>query len=368
MDPSKSSRMARSLPLPIVSRLIGIMKKGQQEDVHKHLQFGPQTVGALMRSRFVMLEPKMTAKQALERIQLTTRLRRVEETHLDTVMVAQEKRLVGVVNLKELVVAPRDLLVGELMNDNAMTLRPEMDQEEAVKLFTRYKLKSAPVVDDDKEVLGVVVYRDIFQVAQEETEEDFAKMAGLSSAGHGVNVGELSVINQAKLRLPWLVLTCLGGLLVSSVVHHFEDTISRIIALATFSPLIAGMGGNVGSQTATIVVRALATGEVRPGEEAKLVAKEIGVGALLGVIYGVVLGAIACYAYGARYGNTIGFVVAVAMFFSMTFASTMASLEPFVLRHLGQDPATATGPMITTTTDILSNLLYFSMAQYLMTR
>ncbi len=363
LDPSATSRMMRDLPQPLVRQLSSIMKKGGQECVQQYLQHPPESVGALMRGRYITLDERWTTKAAVERIQYSTRLRRIEETHLDTLMVVDaQNRLRGVVGLKSLVVAPNDMLVRELMDPAPRTLTPGLDQEEAVKLFTKYKLKSAPVVDENGALLGVVVYRDIFAIARAETEEDFAKMAGFARPR------TRSVLRSAGLRLPWLIITCLGGVLVSHVIKNFEHTLSQIIALASFSPLIAGMGGNVGSQTATIMVRGLATGEIAHDQETRAITHEVLIGLLLGVSYGIVVGALAGFAYHDRYGWYFGIVVGLAMTFSMTVASGMASIEPFVLRRFGVDPATATGPMITTTTDLLSNAFYFTLASWLLLR
>lgn len=362
IDPARAGQLLRRLPKNLVSKLSSIMRKSARECAQRFSEYPAGTVGSLVRSRFVTVEETWTAKQALERIQLGTRLRRIQETHLDPVLVTHpDGKLAGTLPLKALVVAPRDLVISDIMDEAPIVLDPEMDQEEAVNLFTRYKLKGAPVVTKAGELLGLVVVKDIFDVAQEEVEEDFAKMAGVQAG-----LGHLSSFEQAKRRLPWLIITCFGGLLVSYIVKCFETTLAQIIALATFSPLIAGMGGNVGSQTATIVVRALATGEVRVGGEKQLVMKEVGVGMILGVTYGVALGLTAFLFYGSRFGWKLSFVVAIATFFSMTLSSTMASLEPFILRHFGQDPATATGPLISTTTDIFTNLLYFSLATWLL--
>lgn len=362
LDPSKAGGVLRGLPKAVRSKLSGIMKKSGYESAKRVMDFAPETVGALMRSRFVPLRPQWTVHQALERIQLSTRLRRIEETHLDTLPITDDMgHLVGNVGLKELVVAPRHMSVHELMDENPRTLRPEADQEEAVNLFTRYRLKSAPVVSDAGEILGVVVYKDIFKIASAETEEDFAKMAGtrpglLSESAYSI----------AKVRLPWLVATCLGELAVSAIIKHYEFTLERVVALATFIPLIAAMGGNVGAQTATVVVRGLATGEVRKGEEAQVVFKEVAVGMMIGLVYGILIGLSAFVFYGNRYGPRFAFVVGFGMFVSMTAAATGGSIEPLIFRRLGIDPATATGPLITTFTDLLSTSVYFFLAARLL--
>lgn len=362
LDPSTAGRFVRQLPAPMVKHLAGIMKKGSQEMVQQYLQFSPQSVGALMRRRYLTLDPKWSCRHALERIQLSTRLRHVEETHLDSLMVTDpDGLLLGWVGLKSLVVAPRDMMVKDLMDRSPVTLTPEMDQEEAVNLFTKYKLKSAPVVDAHGKLLGVVVFRDIFKIASEEVEEDFAKMAGMSAGLH-----TRSSWTTAKARLPWLAATCVGGMLVSSVIKSYELTLAKIVALAAFSPLISGMGGNVGSQTATVMVRGLATGEVDPRRQGTVVLREVGSGLIIGAFYAAVVGAVALLVYGKRHGLEFAAVVAAAMFVSMTAAAAMGAVQPILMRRLGIDPATATAPFITTTTDLLSNLVYFWLATRLL--
>ncbi len=362
LDPSATSRMMRDLPQPLVRQFNAIMKKGGQECVQQYLQYPPESVGALMRGRYVTLDEKWTTKTAVERIQYSTRLRRIEETHLDTLMVVDgQNRLRGVVGLKSLVVAPNDMLVRELMDPGPRTLSPELDQEAAVMLFTKYKLKSAPVVDRNGLLLGVVVYRDIFAIARAETEEDFAKMAGTQTGLLSQPAWKI-----AKIRLPWLIATCAGEMLVSSIIKGHEDTLARIVALATFIPLIAAMGGNVGAQTATVMVRGLATGEVGRDDEAEAVVKEVAVGMMIGAFYGVLIGFAAHFFYGDRYGWPFSAVVGFTMFISMTTAAMAGSIEPLVFRRLGIDPATATGPLITTFTDLLSTLVYFTLAAKLL--
>ncbi len=361
LDPSETSRMVRELPQPMVRQLVGIMKKGGQESVQKYLQYPPKTVGALMRSRYLTLDPRWSARQALERVQLSTRLRRIEETYLDTLLVAEASgNLAGVVTLKSLVVAPRDMLVRELMDPSPISLSPEMDQEEAVNLFAKYKLKGAPVIARDRKLMGIVVYRDIVEVAREEVEEDFAKMAGMPVT-HSRSAFEI-----ARTRLPWLVATCFGGLAVSYVIKHYEPTLSKIVVLATFIPLIAGMGGNVGSQTATIMVRGLATREIDPRRAARPILKEVLSGAIIGLFYALVVGIVAHFFYGPAYGWRFAAVVAAAMMVSMSAAATLGAVQPLVFLKLGIDPATATAPFITTATDLLSNLVYFSLATWLL--
>lgn len=360
LDPSAVGRVARQLPQAMVRHLMAVMKRSGQESIQQYLQYPPQTVGALMRGRYLTVEPQWSSKQAVERVQLSTRLRHIEETHLDNLMVVDpEGRLLGIVRLKALVVAPSNMLVRDLMDPSPRTLRPEMDQEEAVRLFTKYKLKYAPVVAAEEKLLGIVVYGDIFEIASQETEEDFAKMAGM-----GRRMAAGGVFDQVKLRLPWLIVTCIGGVLVSCVIRGFEETLSKLIALAAFSPMIAGLGGNVGSQTATIMVRGLATGELTDADAGSAVRKEFAVGLSMAAFYGVAAGVAAYAIYGTRYSWRFSAVVGGAMSFSMSMSALLAALVPFAFRRFGVDPATAAAPLITTATDLMSNLVYFGLATY----
>ncbi len=360
LDPSEVGRVARRMPQNVVRHLMSIMRKSGRESVQQFLQFPPQTVGALMRSRFVTISPRLTTKQALERVRLSTRLRHIEQTHLDNLMVVDtEGRLSGVVGLKSLIVAPGDMPVRDLMDTKVQALSPELDQEEAVKLFSKYKFKSLPVVDGRRKLLGVVVFRDLVDVASEETEEDFAKMAGVRGG-----LATKSVLGITRVRLPWLVATCVGELIVAYIIKHHELTLSKLVALATFIPLIAAMGGSVGSQTATVMVRGLATGEVKPGQQFTTVAKEISAGILLGAFYGLLIGFSAWFLYGDRYGWKFAALVGTGMLVSMSAASSAGAIEPLVFKRLGIDPATATGPLITTFTDLLSTAVYFGLATW----
>lgn len=363
LDPRVVGQVARELPANLVRRLLDIANKGDRESIQRYSEYPEKTVGALMRGRYVTLEPQWTAQHALERVRLSTRLSRVEEDHLDTPLVVDaDQKLLGLVSLKALVAAPAGMRVGELMDAAPRVLSPQMHQEEAVQIFTRYKLKNAPVVDGAGKVLGLVVPADVLGAAKEETDEDFAKISG------GGQLLAKSPLAITRMRLPWLIATAAGELLVSLLVRHFEPTLAHVVALATFIPLISAMGGNVGSQTATVVVRGLATGEVAAAGAHRVVVKEITVGMMLGLVYGAFIGVAALAMYGTQYGLWLPIVVGAAMAVSMTAAATAGSLEPFLFKKLGIDPATATGPLITTFTDLLSTVVYFSLATALLLR
>lgn len=361
LEPAETSELARELPPKLVQRLMGLLKKERAGEVQRILSFPPESVGGLMRTRFVPLRPQWSSRQALDEISLRTRLRQIEETYLEQLYVTDEAgRLAGCVPLKTLMVAPRAMHVSELMQRSPHHLLPDMDREEAAKLFRKYKLASAPVVDRERRLLGVLQVREVIEIMGEEAEEDFAKMAGMRA-------GLLSqpALHIAKVRFPWLIATCLGYFLVGWVVKSFEGTLAQVIGLASFMPLIAAMGGNVGAQTATAVVRGMATGEIRSLGVGEIVGKEILVGALLGGVYGGGAALAAHAIYGSRFGWRFSMVVGSGMFASVTAASIMGSLEPFLFQRLRIDPATATGPLITFFADLVSTVTYLTVATLL---
>lgn len=328
------------------------------------MKFDEGTVGSLMHPEFVRLSPKITAKQALLRLQSVIRPHQKE--HLDSLFVVDDEgKPLGQIDLHDLITAPEDIRVSEIMESIEMIkLKPETDQEEVSEVFSKYQVKAAPVVDDSGHIIGVLNVKDAISVVREEATEDIAKMAGTQAA----DLMERSVLRVVRLRMPWLVVTLGGGMVVSLIIRSFEPILSEIIALASFSPLIAGLGGNVGSQSATVVVRGLALGHINGHNKLATIARESAVGLFMGATYGVTLAVIAYVLYGQQYHGQFAFVVGFSMCVAMTISATMGAVGPIMNERLGIDPATATGPMITTITDIISNLTYFMLATALLTR
>jgi len=346
-----------------VKKMTSLIKR-QEALAHIDLlmKFPENSAGSLMHPEFVKLSPKLTSKQTLHLLQAIARPNQKE--HLYSLFVTDDNgKALGSLSLQDLLSAAEDEKLSEIMTSvEGIKVKPETDQEEVSKLFSKYNLTAVPVVDDTGRLMGVLTVRDIISVVRQEATEDIAKMAGTQA----MDLKEHSVFKIVRIRMPWLVVTVFGGLLISVIIKFFEPTLARVIALASFSPLIAGMGGNVGSQSATIMVRSLALGHVNGNHQLRTVFRELRVGLLLGVIYGLLLGAVAYAIYGAQYQFHFAFVVAVGMCTSMTVAATMGAVGPLFFQRIGVDPATATGPLITTTTDIISNFTYFALATLLL--
>jgi len=364
LDPTETGRIMRELPPPLVRQLEAILKHADGgEEVEKYLKYPEDTVGEIMRSNFVSLNSAWTCKRALERIQMGTLLKLVETTFLDELFVVDaDGTLRGMVRLKELVVAPVDMAVAELMNKDPEVLRPEMDQEEAAQLFAHYKLESAPVVDEKRQLLGVVLDQDIVDVVEEETEEDFAMMAGTAPESFEAE----GAWESARHRFPWLAVTCVGQLVVAAIIHGFERTLSQMVALATFIPLIAAMGGNIGAQSAIIVVREISTGDFEEDDGGRIVFRDLLVGIMLGLAASVVITFVAHALYGTRFGWTFSIVTGSGVVVSMSVAAMLGALVPILFRRIGMDPAVATGPLVTTLTDIIGTGAYLGLATYIL--
>ena len=231
------------------------------------------------------------------------------------------------------------------------------------RIFENADLVSAAVVDRDGILLGRITVDDVVDVIREEATEDFLKMAG---AGKDREILLKSSWENAKVRLPWLFASWMGGIIAASVIGSHEYMLESIVALAAFIPIIIGMGGNIGTQSSTIIVRGMATGRIEVGSEFNVLFKEIKVGILLGILYGVLLGIFAKFKF-TETDPMLGVVVGLSICCSMLLAVTVGSITPLILRKLDIDPAIATSPFVTTSIDILGVLLYFIIAGSLLT-
>ncbi len=358
------AKIFHRMPARAVKKMTSLIKRQDSlAQIDIVMKYPENTVGSQMHPEFVRLSPRMTANQALNRLQAITRPGQKE--HLYSLFVTDEDlSLLGTLSLQDLVSAPEDVQLHELMTSCAqIKMKPELDQELAARLFSKYDLSAAPVVDAQDRLMGILTVKDIVSVIRQEATEDIAKMVGTRAK----DLREESAFKIVFFRMPWLIVTLCGGFLISLIIHHFEPVLAKAIALASFSPLIAGMGGNVGSQSATIMVRSLALGHLETSRDrAKAIWREFSVGVMLGGIYGLALALFAYAIYGHQFGVEFGIVVAVGMGTSMTVAATMGAVEPIVFHRIGIDPATATGPLITTVTDIISNFTYFTLASALL--
>jgi magnesium transporter len=255
-----------------------------------------------------------------------------------------------------------DTLLKNMMIRKVHSVFPETDQEEVARIVTQYNYLAVPVIDLDSHLLGIVTVDDVVDVIREEATEDFLKMAGV---GKDREILLKSTWNNAKSRLPWLFASWIGGIGTAAIIGLNENILENTLALAAFIPIITGMGGNIGTQTSTIIVRGLATGRVNLGNNFKMLFKEIRVGIILGILYGILLGLFAQLQFVA-FSPNLGIIVGISITASMTIATSIGAFIPLFLNKLDIDPAVATGPFVATSIDIVGVTLYFFIASVIL--
>ena len=344
------------LPVEKSDAILEKMKREGSEEVEGLLHYEDDTAGGIMVPEFIALKESTTAEDAIHSLQ---------KEHLDVEMpfylyvVDENGKLIGVSSLRQLVVVPPDTPLKDFMITDVFTVKTDMDQEEVAKIVARYDILAVPVVDDTNKLVGIVTVDDVIDIIREEATEDILKMVG---AGEEF-IETKSIYKNIKMRMPWLFASCVGGIIASFIIGYFQSSLSKLAYLAAFIPVIMGMGGNVGVQSATITVRGLATGRLSIRDIWSVVSKQLMVGLMLGLFYGFVVGMVA----QLKYTQTLfALSVAIGVFSSMTMAALAGSLVPMTLAKINVDPAIASGPFVTTAIDIISVSIYFVIATTLL--
>jgi magnesium transporter len=345
------------LPEKRSDAIIKRMKKESSEEVEGLLHYDDDTAGGIMVPDFIALRENTTAGEAIESLQ---------KEHLDVEMpfylyvVGENGRLVGVSSLRQLVVVTPETPIKDFMTTDVFSVQTSMDQEEVAKIVASYDILAVPVVDDTNQLVGIVTVDDVIDIIREEATEDILKMAGV---GGEEFVETQSVFRSTKIRLPWLFASCIGGIVAFFIIGHFEGSLRKLAYLAAFIPVIMGMGGNIGTQTSTIVVRGLATGRLNIRDAWSVIFKEFAIGFILGVVYGFLVGLVAQLRYSTF---QVAISVGLAVISSMSVAALVGSLVPMGFAKINVDPAVATGPFVTTAIDIVSVYFYFKIATTLL--
>ena len=334
--------------------IIELLNVEEQEEIAEIMGYPDDSAGALMNTEVFTLHESITAGEAIKTLQDQEGAEMVFYLYITD----DDDRLVGIISLRALTTTSSNTTLKDIMIKNVHSVRPETDQEEVARIVAQYNFLAVPVLDSDSKLLGIVTVDDVVDVIREEATEDFLRMAG---AGKDREILLKSSWENAKTRLPWLFASWIGGVIAASLIGVFENMLENIIALAAFIPVILGMGGNIATQSSTIIVRGMATGRVNLGGEIKLILKEAQVGLILGTLYGVLLGLFARFIFSDAPEN-LGFVVGLSICASMIVAATVGTIIPLILRKLDIDPAVATGPFVTTSIDILGVLFYFLIA------
>ncbi len=356
LDPDDAAELVSSLPAEVAEGVLDQLERTGHEQVEDLLGYAEETAGRIMSPEVFALSEGVTVGDAIDAVRSSSS----EDLEMVFYLYVVDERgqLVGVCSLRDLLLhRPTDQLE-EVMSTRLVSVNVETDQEEVAQLVARYNYLAVPVVDDGNRLVGIITVDDVIDIIREEESEDILLMAGVGEDEEEVLTAPLW--RNALLRLPWLFAAWIGGILAAQVIAYYEGLLDRLVALTFFIPIIVGMGGNVGTQAATIVVRGMATGKLIPGQQFLQVFRELRVALALGALFGVLL---ALTVYGLNPSQpALGLAVGLSLVVCMALAATVGASTPILLRRFGVDPAIATGPFVTTSIDVLGILAYFTIA------
>jgi magnesium transporter len=357
LSPDDRTALLEELPAQVTKGLFGHLSPEDLNEARQLLGYPEESVGRLMTPDYVAVQPGWTIKQALEKI----REKGKDSETINMIYVVDDSgKFLDDIRLRLLILANPADKVKQLMDYSFTSLSAFDDREQAVRQMKSSDLVALPVVDSDNILLGIVTFDDVLDVAEEETTEDIHKAASLSPLGmsyHNASIWTLYI-----KRIGWLVALVLMNLASTGIIAAYEETLTAAIGLALFIPLLLGSGGNTGSQSATLMIRALVTGDVKLSHWAKTLFKELGVGVLLGISLGLI-----SWGLGLLRGNfQIGIIVGMTMIAIVLVANIIGMTLPFLLEKLKLDPAVASNPLMTTIADIAGLFIYFSIAAWIL--
>lgn len=370
LAPDDVADLIQDLPQDLQSEALQLLDPKTRIEVTALLAYREDHAGGIMNSRFVALRPNMTAEEAFRYLRLVSRDQ--VETIYYVFILDSEQKLKGVVSLRQIFQAPADKKLEELMvtEPNIISIPDTMDQEEIGRFFMQKNLSVLPVVDAEGRMKGVVTFDDIADVVQEEATEDIQKMGGMEALDEPYF--RISFARLIQKRAGWLLILFVGEMFTATAMGYFQVEIERAVVLAFFIPLIISSGGNSGSQASTLVIRAMALGEVKIKDWFRVLWRELATGIVLGAILGTV-GLLRILVWPSRetlYGPhfiAVGFTVAVSLVGVVIWGTLTGSMLPFILRRLGFDPATASAPFVATLVDVTGLIIYFTVAMLILT-
>lgn len=335
-----------------VASFLTIMNKKAGDEIKALLHYEDKTAGSIMTTEYVSILTTQTKVETLHEMKV---IAPDAETIYYTYVLDDQKRLVGVLSLRDLITADDDQLVGDIMSENVVSVSVGLDQEEVAQMMRDYDFLAVPVVDFQNHLLGIITVDDILDVIDEEAIDDYSKFAAVSD----IDARDSNPFKSAQKRLPWLIILLFLGMITASLIAGFEDTLEQVPIVAIFIPLIAGMAGNAGTQSLAVAVRGLAVGNYGKDNRFRLIIREITTGLLVGGATGIVVVFVIYFWQGNIF---LGILVGIALLTTLTVATLSGALIPLMMERFKIDPAVASGPFITTLNDITSVIIYFGMA------
>ncbi|MDY0212035.1 MAG: magnesium transporter [Desulfuromonadaceae bacterium] len=352
MSHDDSVDIIRNMPEEMADKILDLMQDERSHEIEQLMRYREDSAGGIMSTNYFSLNEELTVKQAIEALQEAKDAEMVFYVYV----IDEYRHLVGVMSLRQLLTVPPNKVLRDIIGGDVISVHADADQEDVARWVAKYDILAIPVVDEQNKLLGIVTVDDVIDVLREEATEDIYKMVGASEDELLYGFRAFKV---ASLRLPWLLVNLLGGVVTGYLLWWFQATLQEVIALISFVPVITGMGGNIGGQSSTIVVRGFTTGRIDFSTLSQVFFKELRVGMIMGVVCGGVVGAIGWIWHGNIY---LGLVVCLAMMISMTVAATMGVLAPAFFKRINIDPAIASSPFVQTANDITGILIYFSTA------
>ncbi len=368
LAPDDAADVVQEAPEAIRGELMALLEEPTRREVIALLAYAEDAAGGLMSPRFARLRPDMTVDEALSYLRKQAQANKLETIYQAYVLNA-EQHLDGVVSFRELFTAQAAKKVHEVMERDVVTVQDDLDQEAVARIIAKYDLAAVPVVDSAGRMRGIVTVDDVVDVVQEEATEDIQKLGGMEALD--TPYLETPFTSMVKKRAGWLSALFLGEMLTASAMGHYEEQIAKAVILALFVPLIISSGGNSGSQATTLVIRAMALGEIGIKDWFRIVRREILAGFALGCIlatiglFRILAWQALFHTYGVHY-MAVATTVAVSLVGVVTWGTTAGSMLPFIIRRFGFDPASASAPFVATLVDVSGLVIYFNVAQIIL--
>ena len=355
--------MMEELPANVVKRVMRTATPATRNLINQYLKYPENSAGSIMTAEFVDLKKYMSVREAFARIR---KIGEDKETIYVCYVTSAKRKLEGVVTVKDLLLSDDDVILEDIMDTNVIYASTTDDQEEVSEMISNYDLIAIPVVDKEGCLVGIVTVDDIIDVMEQETTEDIEKMAGITPSDKPYS--RTSVVDIWKNRIPWLMFLMLSATFTGMIVTHFEDALATQVALASFMPMLMGTGGNSGSQSSTAIIRSLSLGDTSPSDALRVIWKELRVAFLCGVSLAAANFIKMLLVDRLLLGNTavtmpVAATVCCTIVFVVMFAKVVGSLLPMIAEKIGVDPAVMASPLISTITDAVSLLIYFSIAK-----
>ena len=350
--------LIEEMPSNVVKRILKLVNKEDRNTINELLKYPEDSAGSIMTTEFIDLKENMTAEQALKRIR---KIGTDSETIYTCYVLTEKRILKGIINIKDILIAPKEKLIKELMETNIISANTLEDQEEVAKKFDKYDFYALPVVDNENRLVGIITVDDAINVLQDEAQEDFEKMAAITPTEDGYF--ETSVWKHAKNRIMWLLILMLSAAITGNILAQYEAAFAVAPLLVAFIPMIMGTGGNCGSQSSTLIIRGLATDEIKLKDIFRVIWKEIRVAFIVGVALAIVNAIRVIIQYR---DIQLAIVLGITLIVTTMVSKVLGCVLPMLAKRLKLDPAIMAAPLITTIVDVCSILVYFQVATSIM--